>query len=129
MGEATLFGIFNLGKACGLDADVGVPGLSLDCLKVMRGPGGGIPCSSRLRLAEAAAASLVRVVRTLADLKKRKRPCNQVCQHLQDRTMTNFLSYLSEMFHVPVPRVLKCHLHRRNWVIQDSTNVCKCRYL
>lgn len=71
--------MFNLGKACELEVDVGVLGLSLDCLNVMRGPGGGIPCSSRLRLAEAAAASLVRVVRTFSDLKKRKRPCSQVC--------------------------------------------------
>lgn len=67
-GEANLFGICNFGKDCELEVDDGVLGLGFGCLKVMRGPGGGMPWSSRLRFAEAAAASLVRVVRTLSDL-------------------------------------------------------------
>lgn len=71
-----MLGICNLGIGCGLawEFDDGVLGPVLDCLNVMRGPGGGIPCSSRLRFAEAAAASLVRLVRTRSDLKKCRRP-------------------------------------------------------
>lgn len=49
--------------------------LDLDCLKVIRGPGGGMDCSSRLRFAPATAAAPpvaslegVRDTRNLSDL-------------------------------------------------------------
>lgn len=69
-GEEDTLGMCNFGLGCEVDMEVadGVPEPTLDCLNVMRGPGGGIPWSSRLRFVEAAAASFVRVVLTRSDL-------------------------------------------------------------
>lgn len=69
-GEEDILGMCNFGLGCGVDVEVadGVPEPTLVCLNVMRGPGGGIPWSSRLRFAGAEVASFVRVVRTRSDL-------------------------------------------------------------
>lgn len=65
------FGICSFGVACGVGVEVwvGAFGPTFDCLNVIRGPGGGIPCSSRLRFVGAAFESFegARVVRTRLD--------------------------------------------------------------
>lgn len=68
---AMWFGMCNLGNGgapgCGVEGVA--PAAILDCLNVILGPGGGMPCSSRLRFA-AAAPSLegVSEVRIRSDL-------------------------------------------------------------
>ena len=63
--RGTLAGIEILGKAEGVDGVLGAT-LGLDCLKVIRGAGGCMPCSSRLRLALSFEGP--RLVRTWLDL-------------------------------------------------------------
>ena len=70
------FGICSLGICwdVGFGLGVGALEVNLDCLNVIRGPGGGIPCSSRLRFAAVGSLDGVSVVRTLVDRKKCIRP-------------------------------------------------------
>lgn len=64
----------SLGNCWGALADDGVLGLIFDCLNVMRVGGGGIPGSSRLRFPAVESLDGVRVVRTLLDRVKCRRP-------------------------------------------------------